>query len=218
MSIEDRIASDQPDSFAFSKENEAEIKRIVAKYPKGRQASAVMPLLDLAQRQHDNWIPMKAIELIAKKLDMAEIRVLEVATFYTMFNLKPVGKYFLQACTTTPCWLRGSDEMMRAIKDRYQISSGETSRCGKFSLLEVECLGACVNAPILQVNDDFYEDLDYQSTSALLNSLEADAPLPVGSVLGRSGSEATTGATTLAAAKPKSAASGATKKRSQANA
>jgi len=218
MSIEARIASDQPDSFAFSKENEAEIKRIVAKYPKGRQASAVMPLLDLAQRQHDNWIPMKAIELIAKKLDMAEIRVLEVATFYTMFNLKPVGKYFLQACTTTPCWLRGSDEMMRAIKDRYQISSGETSRCGKFSLLEVECLGACVNAPILQVNDDFYEDLDYQSTNALLDSLEADAPLPVGSVLGRSGSEATTGATTLAAAKPKSAASGATKKRSQANA
>ncbi|NDA18463.1 MAG: NADH-quinone oxidoreductase subunit NuoE, partial [Alphaproteobacteria bacterium] len=188
MSIEARIASDQPDSFAFSKENEAEIKRIVAKYPKGRQASAVMPLLDLAQRQHDNWIPMKAIELIAKKLDMAEIRVLEVATFYTMFNLKPVGKYFLQACTTTPCWLRGSDEMMRAIKDRYQISSGETSRCGKFSLLEVECLGACVNAPILQVNDDFYEDLDYQSTSALLDSLDADAPLPVGSVLGRSGS------------------------------
>lgn len=218
MSIEARIASDQPDSFAFSKENEAKIKRIVAKYPKGRQASAVMPLLDLAQRQHDNWIPMKAIELIAQKLDMAEIRVLEVATFYTMFNLKPVGKYFLQACTTTPCWLRGSDEMMRAIKDRYQISSGETSRCGKFSLLEVECLGACVNAPILQVNDDFYEDLDYQSTSALLDSLEADAPLPVGSVLGRSGSEATTGATTLAAAKPKSAASGATKKRSQANA
>jgi NADH-quinone oxidoreductase E subunit len=218
MSIEARIASDQPDSFAFSKENEAKIKQIVAKYPKGRQASAVMPLLDLAQRQHDNWIPMKAIELIAKKLDMAEIRVLEVATFYTMFNLKPVGKYFLQACTTTPCWLRGSDEMMRAIKDRYQISSGETSRCGKFSLLEVECLGACVNAPILQVNDDFYEDLDYQSTSALLDSLEADAPLPVGSVLGRSGSEATTGATTLAAAKPKSAASGATKKRSQANA
>ena len=102
MSIDARIADNQPDSFAFTRENEAEIKRIVAKYPKGRQASAVMPLLDLAQRQHDNWIPMKAIELIAKKLDMAEIRVLEVATFYTMFNLKPVGKYFLQACTTTP--------------------------------------------------------------------------------------------------------------------
>ena len=149
---------------------------------------------------------------------MAEIRVLEVATFYTMFNLKPVGKYFLQACTTTPCWLRGSDEMMRAIKDRYQISSGQTSACGRFSLLEVECLGACVNAPILQVNDDFYEDLDYQSTGALLDSLEGDAPLAVGSVLGRSGSEPTTGATTLAAGKPGKAATGATKKRSQANA
>ena len=202
MSIDARIADNQPDSFAFTRENEAEIKRIVAKYPKGRQASAVMPLLDLAQRQHDNWIPMKAIELIAKKLDMAEIRVLEVATFYTMFNLKPVGKYFLQACTTTPCWLRGSDNMMRCIKDRYGISSGETSECGRFTLLEVECLGACVNAPILQVNDDFYEDLDYASTGALLDSLEVDEPLPVGSVTGRSGSESASGATSLAALKP----------------
>ena len=202
MSIDARIADNQPDSFTFTRENEAEIKRIVAKYPKGRQASAVMPLLDLAQRQHDNWIPMKAIELIAKKLDMAEIRVLEVATFYTMFNLKPVGKYFLQACTTTPCWLRGSDNMMRCIKDRYGISSGETSECGRFTLLEVECLGACVNAPILQVNDDFYEDLDYASTGALLDSLEADEPLLVGSVTGRSGSESASGATSLAALKP----------------
>ena len=202
MSIDARIADNQPDSFAFTKENEAEIKRIVAKYPKGRQASAVMPLLDLAQRQHDNWIPMRAIELIARKLDMAEIRVLEVATFYTMFNLKPVGRYFLQACTTTPCWLRGSDNMMRCIKDRYGISSGDTSECGRFTLLEVECLGACVNAPILQVNDDFYEDLDYASTGALLDSLEADAPLAVGSVTGRSGSEADGGATTLRELKP----------------
>ncbi len=203
MSIEARIAEDQPDSFAFTAENEKEIKRIIAKYPEGRQASAVMPLLDLAQRQHDNWIPIKAIEVIAEKLDMAKIRVLEVATFYTMFNLKPVGKYFLQACTTTPCWLRGSDEMMRCIKDKYGISSGETSECGRFSLLEVECLGACVNAPILQVNDDFYEDLDYASTAALLESLEEDKPLPVGSVTGRSGSEAIDGATSLTALKPK---------------
>ncbi|MEK9850974.1 MAG: NADH-quinone oxidoreductase subunit NuoE [Candidatus Puniceispirillum sp.] len=218
MSIDERIADDQPEEFAFSEENEAEIKRIVAKYPKGRQASAVMPLLDLAQRQHNNWIPMKAIELIAQKLEMAEIRVLEVATFYTMFNLKPVGKYFLQACTTTPCWLRGSDEMMRAIKDRYDISSGQTSACGRFSLLEVECLGACVNAPILQVNDDFYEDLDYQTTNQLLDSLEADKPLPVGSVLGRSGSEAVGGATTLGAVKSGKARSAATKKRGTANA
>ena len=217
MSIESRIATNQPNSFKFSKENEAEIKRVIAKYPKGRQASAVMPLLDLAQRQHHNWIPMKAIELIASKLDMAEIRVLEVATFYTMFNLKPVGQFFLQACTTTPCWLRGSDEMMRAIKDRYNISSGETSTCGRFSLLEVECLGACVNAPILQVNDDFYEDLDYQTTSDLLESLEAGVPLPVGSVLGRSGSEATEGATTLASIKSKKATARAVKTRSSTN-
>jgi len=218
MSIKTRIASEQPDSFKFSRENEAEIRRIIAKYPKGRQASAVMPLLDLAQRQHENWIPMKAIELIARKLDMAEIRVLEVATFYTMFNLKPVGQFFLQACTTTPCWLRGSDEMMRAIKDRYDINSGETSACGRFSLLEVECLGACVNAPILQVNDDFYEDLDYQTTGDLLDSLEAGAPLPVGSVLGRSGSEATNGATTLGTVKRKKTAAERNKKRSSANA
>ena len=218
MSIDDRIASDQPKSFKFTAENEKEIKRIIAKYPKGRQASAVMPLLDLAQRQHDNWIPMVAIEAIAVRLDMAEIRVLEVATFYTMFNLKPVGKYFLQACTTTPCWLRGSDEMMRCIKDRYGIASGQTSDCGRFSLLEVECLGACVNAPILQVNDDFYEDLDYQTTGALLDSLEADAPLPVGSVVGRSGSEASGGGTTLAAVKSGKSATSTSKKRGSAHA
>ena len=218
MSIDDRIASDQPKSFKFTAENEKEIKRIIAKYPKGRQASAVMPLLDLAQRQHDNWIPMAAIEAIAVRLDMAEIRVLEVATFYTMFNLKPVGKYFLQACTTTPCWLRGSDEMMRCIKDRYGIASGQTSDCGQFSLLEVECLGACVNAPILQVNDDFYEDLDYQTTGALLDSLEADAPLPVGSVVGRSGSEASGGGTTLAAVKSGKSATSTSKKRGSAHA
>lgn len=218
MSIDDRIASDQPKSFKFTAENEKEIKRIIAKYPKGRQASAVMPLLDLAQRQHDNWIPMAAIEAIAVRLDMAEIRVLEVATFYTMFNLKPVGKYFIQACTTTPCWLRGSDEMMRCIKDRYGIASGQTSDCGRFSLLEVECLGACVNAPILQVNDDFYEDLDYQTTGALLDSLEADAPLPVGSVVGRSGSEASGGGTTLAAVKSGKSATSTSKKRGSAHA
>ena len=218
MSIDDRIAADQPKNFKFTAENEKEIKRIIAKYPKGRQASAVMPLLDLAQRQHDNWIPMAAIEAIANRLGIAEIRVLEVATFYTMFNLKPVGKYFLQACTTTPCWLRGSDEMMRCIKDRYDISSGQTSSCGRFSLLEVECLGACVNAPILQVNDDFYEDLDYDTTGALLDSLEANEPLPVGSVIGRSGSEAAGGSTALAGVKPGKATESTLKKRGSVDA
>ena len=218
MSIDDHIAVDQPKTFKFTAENEKEIKRIIAKYPKGRQASAVMPLLDLAQRQNNNWIPMAAIEAIANRLEMAEIRVLEVATFYTMFNLKPVGKYFLQACTTTPCWLRGSDEMMRCIKDRYDIVSGQTSACGRFSLLEVECLGACVNAPILQVNDNFYEDLDYETTGALLDSLEADDPLPVGSVIGRSGSEASGGGTTLAAVKSGKTGKSTSKKRRSAHA
>lgn len=201
MSIDKLIAEDQPASFAFTEENEAEIVKILAKYPEDKKASAVMPLLDLAQRQHQNWIPMKAIEEIANRLDMAEIRVLEVASFYTMYNLKPVGEFFLQACTTTPCMLRGSDDMMRCIKDRYNIASGETSDCGRFTLLEVECLGACVNAPILQVNDDFYEDLDYETTGKLLDSLEAGTPLPVGSVKGRQGSESEQGATSLTALK-----------------
>jgi len=201
MSIQTLIAEDQPEHFAFDKASEKEIKKAISKYPEGRQASAVKALLYIAQKQNDNWIPVKAIEEIAKRLDMAEMRVLEVASFYSMFNLKPVGKYYLQACGTTPCMLRGSDDVMRCIKDKLDISSGETSACGKFSLLEVECLGACVNAPILQVNDDFYEDLDYQATKDLLEALEADSPPDVGSVMGRQGSEAEGGATTLKAAK-----------------
>ncbi|MGB1181623.1 MAG: complex I 24 kDa subunit family protein, partial [Candidatus Puniceispirillaceae bacterium] len=147
MSIESIVAEQQPDSFVFSAESEAEIKRHLAKYPEERKQSAVMPLLDIAQRQHDNWIPMKAIEEIADRLDMPKMRVLEVASFYTMYNLKPVGKWFFQVCGTTPCMLRGSDDVIRCIKDKLDISSGETSACGQFSMLEVECLGACVNAP-----------------------------------------------------------------------
>lgn len=201
MSISTLIAENQPEAFAFTAESEAEIKQHLAKYPDGRQASAVKSLLYIAQRQHDNWIPMKAIEAIAKRLDMPEMRVLEVASFYTMFNLKPVGKWYLQVCGTTPCMLRGSDDVSRCIKDKLNITSGQTSACGKFSLLEVECLGACVNAPILQVNDDFYEDMDYQSTADLLTALEADNPPAVGSVIGRQGSESEDGATTLKAVK-----------------
>ncbi|MEC7208941.1 MAG: NAD(P)H-dependent oxidoreductase subunit E, partial [Pseudomonadota bacterium] len=140
-------------------------------------------------------------EAIAQRLDMPEMRVLEVASFYTMFNLKPVGKWFLQVCGTTPCMLRGSDDVSRCIKDRLNITSGQTSACGNFSLLEVECLGACVNAPILQVNDDFYEDMDYQTTAELLDALEADNPPLPGSVIGRQGSESEDGATTLKAVK-----------------
>ena len=197
MSIHDLVAVDQPENFSFTAENEDKIVKIIAKYPEGRQASAVMPLLDLAQRQHDNWIPMKAIELIAERLGMAKIRVLEVASFYTMYNLKPVGKYFMQLCGTTPCMLRGSDDVTRCIKDKLGISSGEMTSDGKFSLLEVECLGACVNAPIIQVNDDFYEDLDYDSTEILIDALSKDMPPPIGSVKMRSGSQAETGPTSL---------------------
>lgn len=201
MSIATLIAENQPEAFAFTAESEVEIKQQLAKYPDGRQASAVKSLLYIAQRQHDNWIPMKAIEAIAERLDVPEMRVLEVASFYTMFNLKPVGKWYLQVCGTTPCMLRGSDDVSRCIKDKLNITSGQTSDCGKFSLLEVECLGACVNAPILQVNDDFYEDMDYQSTADLLTALEADNPPAVGSVIGRQGSESEDGATTLKAVK-----------------
>ena len=197
MSISNRIAEDQPEVFAFTASNKKAVKAILSKYPRDRKASAVIPLLDLAQRQHDNWLPMKAIEEVARLLDMAEIRVLEVASFYTMFNLRPVGKYFIQACGTTPCWLRGSDDVMRCIYDRLGIRSGETSADGQFTLLEVECLGACVNAPMVQVNDDYYEDLDYTAMSDLLDRLSVgDAP-EAGSVKGRSGSEAESGATSL---------------------
>lgn len=197
MNINSRIADDQPEDFAFDAKSKKAIKAILAKYPKDRKASAVIPLLDLAQRQHDNWIPMKAIEVIAETLEMAEIRVLEVATFYTMFNLRPVGKYFIQLCGTTPCWLRGSNDIARCVYDKIGIKSGETSDDGKFSLLEVECLGACVNAPILQINDDYYEDLDYESTAVLLKSLAQDEVPEAGSALGRQGSEPESGATSL---------------------
>ena len=195
------LASDQPKVFEFSEENQKLIEGIIAKYPEGRQASAVIPLLDIAQRQHENWLPKVAIEKVAEILDMAPIRVLEVATFYTMFNLKPVGRHFLQVCKTTPCWLRGSDNVLKCISDKLGISNGETSSDGLFTLLEVECLGACVNAPIIQINDDFYEDLDYETTSLLLDKLRSGESTTPGSVIGRNQSENIDGATTLTSLK-----------------
>jgi NADH-quinone oxidoreductase E subunit len=172
----------QPATFAFTPENLAKAKAHIAKYPAGRQASAVLPLLDLAQRQNDNWLPRAAMDTVADMLGMARIRVYEVATFYTMFNLKPVGKHFFQICTTTPCWLRGSDEVVAACKKKLGIGIGETTADDQFTLKEVECLGACVNAPIIQVNDDFYEDLDGPSTEALIDALARGERPPVGSV------------------------------------
>ena len=191
------IAAEQPATFAFTPENLEKADALIAKYPAGRGQSAVMGLLDLAQRQHDNWIPMAAIDVIGEKLGMAPIRVLEVATFYSMYNLAPVGAYYLQACRTTPCWLRGSDSVIKAIKDRLGIANKGMSADSKFSLIEVECLGACANAPILQVNDDFYEDLDYDKTVSLLDALARDeVPIP-GSMAGRTGAMPAPGATSL---------------------
>lgn len=187
----------QPKSFAFTPENLDEAKRIIAKYPPGRQASAVMPLLDLAQRQHGGWLPRAAIEYVADLLTMPSIRVWEVATFYTMYNLKPVGKHLVQVCTTTPCWLMGSDEVVAACRRKLGIGFGETTPDGLFTLLEVECLGACVNGPMIQINDDYYEDLDGPRTEALLDALaRGETPRP-GSQTGRSGSAPVTGPTTL---------------------
>ncbi len=198
MSAEESVTPvAQPDSFAFTPENLAKAKAYIAKYPPGRQASAVLPLLDLAQRQYDNWLPRAAMDHVAGLLDMAPIRVYEVATFYSMFNLKPVGKHFFQICTTTPCWLRGSDEVVAACKKKLGIGIGETTPDGKFTLAEVECLGACVNAPVIQVNDDFYEDLDGPSTEALIDALQRGETPPMGSVTKRQGSAPITGPTTL---------------------
>jgi len=188
---------EQPEGFEFTPENLERAKAHIAKYPPGRQASAVLPLLWIAQEQHGGWLPRAAMDHVAQILGMAPIRVYEVATFYTMFNLRPVGRYLLQACTTTPCWLRGSDAVVEACERKLGIGVGGTTPDGLFTLVEVECLGACVNAPILQVNDDFYEDLDGPATEALLDKLRTGEVPPPGSVIGRQGSEPVTGRTTL---------------------
>lgn len=188
---------EQPESFDFTPENMRVAEAHIAKYPSGRQASAVLPLLDLAQRQCGGWLPRAAMDRVAQILAMAPIRVYEVASFYTMLNLRPVGRYLLQACTTTPCWLRGSDDVVTACERKLGIVMGGSTADGLFTLVEVECLGACVNAPILQVNDDFYEDLDGPATEALLDALRAGNPPPPGSMIGRHGSEPISGRTTL---------------------
>jgi NADH-quinone oxidoreductase E subunit len=189
-------AVEQPESFEFTPENLEKAKAHIAKYPPGRQASAVLALLDLAQRQV-GWLPRAAMDYVAHMLGMAPIRVYEVATFYTMFNLRPVGRYLLQVCTTTPCWLRGSDAVVEACEKKLGIGIGGTTQDGLFTLVEVECLGACVNAPILQVNDDYYEDLDGARTEALIDALKTGNPPPPGSLAGRHGSQPAGGRTTL---------------------
>ena len=186
-----------PDTFTFTPENLLRANVIIGKYPAGRQASAVIPLLDIAQRQSGNWLPKAAQDYVADLLEMPRIKVYEVATFYTMFNLEPVGKNFVQICKTTPCWLRGSDGITKTCRDKLGIDIGETTADEKFTLKEVECLGACVNAPMVQINDDFYEDLTPELMAKLLDDLAAGKQPSVGSQTGRKGSCAQNGPTSL---------------------
>jgi NADH-quinone oxidoreductase subunit E len=186
----------QPASFAFSAENAEWAKTQIAKYPAGRQASAVLSLLWRGQEQ-EGWVTRPMIETIAGMLDMAYIRVLEVATFYTMFNLEPVGTHLVQDCTTTPCWLRGSDAVVEACKKHIAPKPQTISADGKFSWMEVECLGACVNAPMMQIGKDFYEDLDGPITEKIIADLRAGKPVKPGPQNGRHASEPEGGATTL---------------------
>ena len=171
--------------FNWSEENFKKASEIIKKYPESKQQSAVIPLLDLAQRQNLGWLSKTAIEKVAETLSMSYIRVLEVATFYSMFNLEPVGENFVQICRTTPCWLRGSDKLVEVAKGVSNTKLGETSDDNKFTIVEVECLGACCNAPMVQINDDYYEDLDEDSFKKLLTNLKQSKEITKGSQIGR---------------------------------
>jgi NADH-quinone oxidoreductase subunit E len=172
-----KIHENQPESFEFIKENKENAEKILKKYPENRKKSAVMPFLYLAQRQNENWIPLTAMKYIAKLLDMPYIKVYEVATFYTMYNLAPVGKYFVQVCTTSPCLIRGADKVVKICKEKISKEENTLSENKLCSWLEVECLGACVNAPMMQINNDYYEDLDEKNTIEIIDSLLANKPI-----------------------------------------
>jgi NADH-quinone oxidoreductase E subunit len=185
------------DQFAFTPENLEEAKRIIARYPPGRQASAVLPLLHLAQAQHGGWLPKAALDYVAEFLGMAKIRVYEVASFYDMFNIEPVGRVQVRVCTTTPCWLCGSDAVLKAAREVLGCEPGESSPDGRFYLREFECLGACANAPVLWIDDDYYEDLTYERAKAVLEAVvRGERPTP-GPQSGRKGSMPAGGKTTL---------------------
>jgi len=172
-----RIHDQQPESFEFTKDNKDNATKILKKYPTNRKKSAVMPFLYLAQRQNENWIPLTAMKYIAKYLEMPYIKVYEVATFYTMYNLAPVGKYFVQVCTTSPCLIRGADKVVKICKEKISKEENTLSENKLCSWLEVECLGACVNAPMMQINNDYYEDLNEKNTIEIIDSLLADKPI-----------------------------------------
>lgn len=162
----------QKEEFVFNKTNLKEAQEIIAKYPEKRQKSAMLPLLDLAQRQNNGWLSVAAMEYVANYIAEPFMRVYEVATFYTMYNIKPVGKYHIQVCGTTPCWLRGAEDIMKACEKHTQTKCGATSDDGLFTISEVECLGACVNAPLVQINDDYYENLDPKKVQELIENLK----------------------------------------------
>jgi len=183
--------------FDFTPENYKRIEAIKANYPEGHKVAAMMPILDVAQRQNDNWLPISAMNKVAEILDVPPMRVYEVATFYTMYNRNPVGKYYLQLCTTTPCQLCGSDAILKTIQDKLGIKPGQTTPDKMFTLLEVECLGACVNAPMIQINDMYYEDLEPSDMEEILDDLIAGRTPEIGPRNGRYSCEPRTGLTSL---------------------
>ena len=180
-----KVNPEQPKTFEFSSKFKNIAEGILKKYPDKNKKSAVMPFLYLAQKQNNNWIPLAAIKYVSKYLSMPYISVYEVATFYSMFNLSPVGKYFIQVCTTTPCLIRGADKIVKVCKQKISEKENQVSKSGECSWTEVECLGACVNAPMMQINNDYYEDLDEKNAKEILDSLIKDKPLKPGSYRGR---------------------------------
>ena len=184
-----KISKDQPKVFEFNEKSLKAVEKAISNYPKNKQKSAVMPLLYIAQKQNNNWIPLVAIKLIAKTLNMPYIKVYEVATFYTMYNLAPVGKFFFQVCTTTPCMIRGSYKLVDVCKKKISENESEISKDGKSSWLEVECLGACVNAPVVQINEDYFEDLDSEKLEKIIEKINNNEKPNPGSCSGRLSSE-----------------------------
>ncbi len=192
-----KISKDQPETFEFNDKNMELAKKAISIYPEGKQQSAVMALLYIAQRQNKNWIPLSAMKYIAKILNMPYIKVYEVATFYTMYNLAPVGQYFLQVCTTTPCMIRGAYNLVDVCKKKISENESEISKDGKISWMEVECLGACVNAPMIQINDDYFEDLNEKKLENIIELIKQDQKIEPGSYKGRKSAEPENNRSTL---------------------
>ena len=196
MSIK-KVSKDQPENFEFNEKSLELAKKVISNYPEGKQQSAVMALLYIAQRQNNNWIPLSAMKYISKFLDMPYIKVYEVATFYTMYNLSPVGNFFFQVCTTTPCMLRGAYKLIDVCKKKISANESEISKDGVMSWMEVECLGACVNAPMIQINDDYFEDLDAQKLEKIIENIKQNKKIEPGSYKGRKSSEPENNRSTL---------------------